>query len=445
MVPYDLSQIARVLNVKGQGKRRINGFRVDSRHVNSGDLFFAIKGQSVDGHAFLADIAQKGAAAAVVDRAYSGPDYGLSLLKVVDVTEALQSLARHRMGRHLAKVVAITGSIGKTTTKEFLLTLLNQKYRVSASRGNHNSQIGLPLTILNDLTGQEEVIVLEMGMTKPGHISQLLSIAPPDVALITHVALVHACIYDSLEHIARTKAEIFSHPRTRVGILHRDIPNFEELQTIGTCRKLSFSCLRPDADYYLDQEWVTMNGARHFLGALDVPGKHHKQNLLGAAAVAHHLGVDWEVMTAAVPKLRLPERRMQLVEKGGILFINDSYNACEDSVKAALSHLVPPKMHGRRVAVLGTMPELGGFSEACHQSVGEYALAYADAMFCLGTECQPIIDVWTAKAKPAQLFTDRRELISALEGYLRPGDVALLKGANTKKMWEILDEISLTG
>lgn len=449
MALYDLGQVARILRIKGFGTRRIGAFRVDSRSVGRGDLFFALKGQNVDGHAYLADVAARGAVAAIVDRQYAGLDYGLALLRVVDVVEALQTLARFCIARHPAKVVAVTGSIGKTTTKDFLAGLLRQQYHVGASKGNSNSQIGLPLTILNDLGDQEEILVLEMGMTHPGNLAQLLSIAPADIAAITRIALVHAAQFDSMEHIARTKAEIFCHAKTQLGILHRDIPNFEEVCGYGSCPKLSFSVDHPEADFRLESDSedivVLAQGERHALGKFEVLGAHHRHNLLAAITIARSLGLEWHRIAQAMSLLQLPERRMQRIEVGGVVFINDSYNACEPSVKAALASMPTPRNNGRRIAILGSMPELGAFSDACHQQVGLFSLGKVDAMFCLGVECRPIFDLWNEKGLPIYLFTDRAELVNALRNFLKSDDVALVKGANTKKMWEILDEIAPSG
>ena len=149
--------------------------------------------------------------------------------------------------------------------------------------------------------------------------------------------------------------------------------------------------------------------------------------------------MNWQEIAAALEDISLPERRMQRVEKNGVLFVNDSYNACDVSMKAALKYLPLPKPGGRRIAVLGNMPELGKFSEACHRDVGQAALSCVDVMFCLGQECQPIYDVWSTGGRPVQLYTDRSKLIEAMWQFVRPGDVVLLKGANSKRMWELLD------
>lgn len=422
------------------------GYSVDSRQVKAGELFFALTGARSDGHDFLGQVAAAGVCGAVVSRAYQGPSYGLPLIPVDDVLAALQKLARHSLREGSSKVVAVTGSVGKTTTKEFLRIFLSQRYKVAASPGNSNSQIGLPLTILNHTSGDEDLVILEMGMTLPGHIAKLLTIAPPDVALITTVALAHAGNFESLEHIARTKAEIFGSPKTRLGLLPREVAAYPELCTMGCCEKRSFSARLPDADYYVRQEQgelvVVTAGQAHRLGRLPLPGAHNVHNFLAAAATARELQVPWEAISAALPLLELPERRLQKIEKRGITFINDSYNAPPAAVQAALVSLPAPPAGGRRVAVLGPMPELGKFSAACHREVGEVALKAVDELFCLGEECRPLFEVWQRAGRPAAWFLDRSELSAALRSGLRAGDVVLIKGANVKQMWQLVDEVA---
>lgn len=420
------------------------GCCVDSRILQAGQLFFALKGARTDGHDFLAQVAKMGAGAAVVDRAYAGPNYGLELFSVADVLSFLQDLAKDCLKEIKTKVVAVTGSIGKTTTKEFLRAFLAQRYRVAASPGNSNSQIGLPLAILNHTDGTEELLVLEMGMTHPGQISQLVTIAPPDVALLTNVSLAHAGNFDDLAHIARTKAEIFTSPKTRLGLLPRDIEIFEELRGIGPCEKRSFSSKGSPADYVLvatqDQLAIEVAGKRHALGLLPVAGLHNRHNMLAAAATAYELGVTWEEMARAVPLLTLPERRLQVVQKNGVCFINDAYNAPPAAVVAALMSMPIPQSGGRRVAVLGTMPDLGKFSDACHREVGARALEAVDELYCLGKECAPMQEAWKEAGRSANWYLDRAPLLTALRKNLRPGDVVLIKGANTKQMWQLIDE-----
>ena len=251
MKPATFSEIAHWLNVPQEtssdaGFPMIQGVAVDSRCTKAGDLFFALPGAHTDGHAFLAAAAAQGAVAAVVQQDYRGPDHGLHLLRVENSLNALQLMSKNYLQGSKAEIVAVTGSLGKTTCKGFIAALLKRKYRVSCNEGNQNSQIGLPLTILNQITLDEELLVLEMGMTMAGEIRQLTQIAPPTVALVTLVAPVHIVNFASLEGIAAAKAEIFSHPRTQFGFYHKE----SDLNGIFSKRKLlSFSTASNEADF----------------------------------------------------------------------------------------------------------------------------------------------------------------------------------------------------
>lgn len=443
-----LAHIAQILNCQESFPSIvIQGYCTDSRLLKAGDLFFALKGERFDGHDYLGDVQKKGALAAVVSREYRGDAEGLCLLAVEDPLHALQEIARKVLLHTPARIVAITGSVGKTSTKEFTKTLLSSKYRVAASPGNHNSQVGIPLAILNHTTGEEEVLILEMGMTAPGHLARLIQIAPPEVAVITTVALVHACNFESIEDIAWAKAEILSHSQTRLGILHRDIPHFLDICHVGLCHKLSFSTTADQADYRLDSSSSSYEVYSHLekkgvpLGTLPVSGKHNCHNLLAAIAVARHFNVSWEEIKQSICTLVLPERRLQFVRHHDVLFLNDSYNASELSVKAALEILPRPEGMGRKIAILGSMLELGKFSQDCHRRVGEFALEHVEQLYCLGEECLPMYDVWRKANRPVYFFKNRPDLVACLKKDLRPADVVLLKGSCSKELWKVLEEL----
>lgn len=426
---------------------QIQGYCVDSRTVKPGDLFFALKGARVDGHSFLQEVKEKGAIGAVVSKEFHDNIDGLTLFKVDDPLDSLQDLAKTVLAERPVRIVAITGSLGKTTTKEFTKTLLAAKYQVSASPGNSNSQIGVPLAILNHSTGKEDILILEMGMTHSGQISRLTQIAPPEVAVLTTAALVHACNFDSISDIVRSKAEIFSHPHLRLGILNPEMPHFSEVYSKISCSKATFSTSSPTADYFLskseDSVSSLLDNRTIPLKDFSLPGKHNRHNLLAAIAVARYFEVDWDLIQQAISTLALPERRLECVERGGIIFLNDSYNAAELSVKAALEAMPRPKGNGRKIAVLGSMMELGKFSESCHRSVGEFALNHVERMYCLGNECLPIVDIWKKEGRPVELFLNRCDLADCLSKELKAEDVVLLKGSRSKELWKLLDEISL--
>lgn len=440
-----LKQIAKILNSSlPEVEGVVKGFCVDSRLTKKNEVFVALRGEHVDGHAYLNEVKQKGALAAIVDQNYQGPVFGMHLFRTENPLLALQMLAQKCLEK-TSRIVAVTGSIGKTTTKEFIKTLLEQRYVTAASQGNSNSQVGLPLTVLNHTTGTEDILVLEMGMTEPGQLSTLVNIAHPEVSVLTTAALVHACRFETLKDIALTKAEIFSHSHTRLGVVDREIEAYETIAQIGECKKISFSTVSSRADYHLEtvNEEVRLKteGQSISLGKMCLPGKHNLHNLLAAIAVARYFELTWNEIKQAIPFLKLPERRLQFVQKEGIYFLNDSYNASELSVKSALETLPNATGKGYKIAVLGSMMELGHFSDECHQRVGEFALNYVDKMYCFGAECLPIVEVWKKANRPVELFMERSELISTLKKNLKPADVVLLKGSRSKELWKILEEL----
>lgn len=424
----------------------ISGYAVDTRLLKKNDLFFALGGNRVDGHHYLFEAQKRGAIGAVVSKAYQGakPD-NFFFIQVEDPLVALQTLAKEVLSRCSSRIIAVTGSLGKTTTKSFIQTLLSSKYHTAVSPGNSNSQVGLPLSILNHTSGNEDVLILEMGMTHPGQISRLIEIAPPEVAVLTSVALVHACNFNTMEEIAWTKAEIFQHPCTRFGVIHRDLPDFKGIVQASPCAKRTFSLKFREADYYFEEEAAGLleqgKDTKLCLKKFQLQGKHHLQNLLAAVAVARYFDLSWDEIGERIPFLQVPEGRFQFVAKNGILFLNDAYNAAELSVKAALEALPNPSPGGRKIAVLGGMTELGKFSEGCHQRVGEHALNYVESMYCLGDECYPIHKIWVNAGRKAELFSSLSDLLAYLKKDLRPSDVVLIKGSNSKQMWKLIEDL----
>lgn len=427
----------------------ISGFSVDSRSINPNEIFFALNGCKQDGHTFLQEVAHKGAAAAVVSEAYQGPNYNLPLIRVRDPLHSLQLLAKDRLQGFSGKVVAVTGSLGKTTTKEFIAALLKTKYKVMATPGNSNSQIGLPLAILNHTSGQEDILVLEMGITHKGQLSKLLEIAPPDIAVLTLVSHVHIANYNSIEDLVRAKAEILQHPKTKLGVVWHDLPLIDEVYKMGNCRKISFSLENKKAQYY----WCEEHGHPriHYSEGVvtvpfpELPGKHNRHNLLAAIVVAKELGVTWRQIQRTIPKLILPDLRLQHILKRDALFVNDSYNASELSVKAALNCLPAPEPGKKRIAVLGDIVDLGAYADQIYTSIGETALATLDHLICLGKDCQTIVEMWKKAKRPVTWCQNHDEIIEELKKILEKGDVVLLKGSNKHKLWEILNLIEPQG
>ncbi len=402
----------------------IKGAAIDSRLVKPCDLFFALPGEKVDGHTFLKLAAAKHAAAAVVHSSYEGDDFGLPLWHVSDVRATLQNVGRELFHKHPGKIIGITGSLGKTTTKVFARAFLGKQAFATAK--SYNSQVTLPLSAFA-VRGNEKWLLLEMGMSEPGEIANLVSIAPPDIALITTVAPQHLNHFpDGVEGVMREKLSILSHPNTKLALLNHALPYDGPKKT--------FSVVDRAADYFLDQQGNVHAEGEVFAFDLDLPLMVCGLNVIAAIALARTLGVSWEHLQAC--RLKLPPMRFEMVKKEGIVFINDAYNANPDAMEAALKSL--PKTSGKRIAVLSEMDDLGDYAKEGHERVAKAALQHVDELLCIGGDLME--DVWKNEGRTIQKFTSRKALGTALKKLVRPGDVVLLKGARSYALEQVLDQ-----
>lgn len=441
MAEFDFSEIVKWLGSNVDVSGKVRGFKQDSRDVLPGDLFFALKGERVDGHAYLKEIAEKGAVGAVVSKDYSGATFGLALIPVENVVASLHELAGIVHALRRTRVVGVTGSVGKTTTKEFIATLLEGKFRVAKTPGNANSQVGVPLSILN-AAGDEDVFVMEMGMSLPGEMQKLVSIAPPEVSMVTKIALSHVAFFPGgLEEIAAQKMEIFSHPSTAIGILNQDAAGYSIAKN-GSCLKMTYG-LTGNCDFLLCCEgsnyYVQEGKERTDLFALPFSASHLLENFIGAFAVGRAMGMQASAMIPRLGMLSVFKRRFERVEHLGIVFINDSYNANPTSMKAALNNLPMPREGGKRIAVLGAMKELGVYAEQGHLDVARAASSQVDHLLCCGEECLVMVEVFEKLGKPAEYFEEFEDLRRRVFELATVGDVVLLKGSNSKKLWLILE------
>jgi len=442
MRPTPLNYLFQLIDIPTTATGLVHAACIDSRLVQPGDLFFALKGEKADGHAYLSEVSQRKAVAAVVETSYQGPDFGLSLVRVEDVRSTLQRLAKAYLKQQTLRVIAITGSIGKTTTKEFAKTLIGSSYRIFASPRSYNSQVTVAMNVLS-MKGDEEILLLEMGMSAPGHLETLIDIAPPDLALLTTIAPQHAISFtDGLEGIAKEKSRIFAHSKTTQGFYHHDMPYAEYAATSGTCKKQTFSCTDPHADIFLKREGSIMHicekGGPSYQIPLVLPMTAYDHNFLAALSLARALDIPWPVLKEVAPFVRVPEMRFEKIEKQGITFINDAYNAIPQSMQAALESLPQPQQGGRTVAVLSEMNALGAYSDEGHRSVAQSALQYADVLFCIGDRCHSMEDVWQGTKKTCQRFETVEALGQQLKRFVQSGDVVLLKGARAFALDQLL-------
>jgi UDP-N-acetylmuramoyl-tripeptide--D-alanyl-D-alanine ligase len=410
--------------------------------VTLGGLFFAIRGAKVDGHDFLEEVARRGGVAAVVSRGYGGADFGLVLIRVEDVGEALRALARGRAQELGVPIVGITGSMGKTTVKEFAATLLGGRYRVGKPPLSYNSKLTMPLTLLN-ASGEEEIHLLEMGMSAPGELRCLLEIASPQVGVITKVGLVHAAAFpDGLEGVIREKCEMARCGSVqRVVVDHALMPYLVDV----TKEKIGVSLEDRSADYFISLEggrlFFDERGVRAYVCNAPFTEPHILHNLAIAVATARTMGMDWSEIDRQMGQLKLPKRRFESIMHRGIRLIDDAYNANPDSMRAALSCLPAPAPGGKRIAVLGSMKELGPLSEAMHQEVGIYARDRVDWLLTLGDEALQLCEAFAGGSKPAEHFSSREALAERLCALVKAGDVVLFKGSRSMELERVLESL----
>jgi UDP-N-acetylmuramoyl-tripeptide--D-alanyl-D-alanine ligase len=439
----------------------------DSREIKAGMLFVALKGEHVDGHDYVSAAFANGALVAVVQRAPGAnlhtldlrggrkptadfiPEYPLCIL-VDDSLAALQQAARFWRSKLKLRVIGVTGSVGKTTTKELAAEVLSQRFRTFKSSGNFNNEIGLPLSVLS-ITEDIERAVLEMGFYVIGEIALLADIAVPEVGVVTNIGTVHASRAGSQEAIYQGKAELVrALPEEGVAILNYDDPLVKRMAE-ETHARVFFYGLDPKADLWADEvDGLGLAGVRfqlHYGGetlSVHIPliGRHSVHTALRAAAVGLIEGLNWgEILTG----LRIGNPQLRLVAVQGLngsLLLDDTYNASPESTMAALNLL--SELEGRKVAVLGDMLELGQYEEQGHQMVGNLAARVADLLVTVGPRAHMIAETARAAGLEDSAVNEFGDTVAAL-GYLKQslasGDVVLVKGSRAVQMDKIVPEL----
>jgi UDP-N-acetylmuramoyl-tripeptide--D-alanyl-D-alanine ligase len=442
MLCLSFKSIADYLKLDIESDGFITSVCINSREVKPGCLFVALKGSLLDGHDFVNDAFSKGAAAALCEREIE--DAAGPVIYVKSVIEALGDIARgHFEDNRPEVVVGVTGSVGKTTTKDYCACVLSQKYKTLKSRGNFNNHIGLPLTVF-ELEGHSAA-VFEMGMSNFGEIAYLSSIVRPDIAIITNIGLSHAENLGSREGILKAKSEIFKSMHSRGhALLNSDDKYLASLRGKTGLNELLMGTGEDcgiRAENIVQQNEQVRFRAVHEDFSLDLAcvGRHNIYNILPAVAVGLLAGIDPEKIKQAVEGCESADMRLQIFTKGGITYIKDCYNASPDSMRAALDVL--QKMDaggGRRVAVLGDMLELGGFSEEGHKIVAELAAEVCDRLFFIGRSA----GVYLSGAKDkttAGAYESKEQLSRELAKYLRPGDIVLFKASRSARLEQVVE------
>ena len=431
-----------------QAEGMITGVQIDSRRVKPGDLFVAIKGEKSDGHDFIGMAASLGASAALVQKPVKA---AIPTILVPDTIKAYGDLAAARRERMGMTVIGITGSVGKTTTKEMTACMLERTYRTARTEGNHNNNIGLPMTIL-DMPDDTETAVLELGMNHFGEMARLTSIAKPDIAVITNIGTMHIEHLGSREGILQAKLEIFRGvPENGVGVFNGDEPLLWNVRADGGHKKYYYgienhACdvLATDIQELDDGMRFVVSGFGHrFELFVPVLGRHTVYNTLAAVTAALLLKVPPETIQAQISSFHNTGMRQKIYERDGFTIIEDCYNAGPESTEAALEILAGfrSRTNGRCIAVLGDMLELGNRSAAEHYRIGRIAATKADVLYTYGINAERMVSgaiTGGMKQKLIEHFDTHEELAHMLKMRARPGDVILFKGSRGMRMEKAL-------
>ncbi|MBA3962960.1 MAG: UDP-N-acetylmuramoyl-tripeptide--D-alanyl-D-alanine ligase [Chthoniobacterales bacterium] len=445
-----LAQFAGAVRQNGVGTALVANLSTDSRTIRAGDLFVALRGENYDGHRFALEAAQRGALGALVEKTWTGkmpPDF--ALLRVPATLAAYQQIAGEYRRSLGLKVVAITGSNGKTSTKDFTASVLGTRFRVTKTHGNLNNHVGLPQTILR-ATAADEVAVWEIGMNHPGEIAPLAALAQADIAIITNVGLAHIEFMGSRAAIAQEKGELAASLGPNGILILNSGDEFAAAVAARTTAKVVLAGIESGAVQASEisqtadgAEFSILEGAHRCHAMLPVPGLHMVQNALLAVAAGRALGLSLEECAAGLATSPLTKARLQLKSIHGVQFIDDSYNANPDSMKAALRTLAELEADGQRIAVLGEMAELGAQSASGHREVGEAAASLGiDRLIGLGEGGRIIAAAAKAVGLTNSIAAANPEEAAALLSDTQPGDLILVKGSRAARTERVLEEFA---
>ncbi len=446
MLELNLQEIVKATKgalLKEADVKEIKAVSTDTRKIEEGTMFIALKGENFNGNNYVLDAFNKGAKIAIVDEVKCDLNElkeDVALIKVQNTGRALMDLAKFYREKLGLKVVGITGSAGKTSTKDLVAAVLSDKYKVFKTKGNFNNEIGLPLMIL-ELDSTYDVAILEMGMRGLGQIKELAEIASPDLGIITNIGISHIEILKTRENILKAKMEIATF--------------FDKNNTLIVCGNDDFLGALPEAEYKivktgvgenfeigaknialeeLSSKFTVYDGEKEEEFSLDMPGEHNISNLMLGIAIAKELGVSFEEMKRGLKNIEATSMRLELIKKDGFSILNDCYNSSPVAVKSAID--VMKNIEGkRRIAVLGTMRELGHKSEEAHREIGKYAKENGiEKVLCFGDFSENIKEGY---GEGCTVYENKEELIKDLLNIICEGDIILVKASRSLKFEEI--------
>ena len=471
MLDLQLQEITEAVQGKilqGNPRQTYNTVTIDSRRVKPGDIFIAIVGENNDGHDYIPEAVERGAKAVITSRRIE-PYSRVAIILVRDTTAALQDLALYnRQQLKDLKVIGVTGSAGKTTTKDMIYSLIRQERKVLRTRENYNNEYGLPLCLL-DLEGDEDVAVLEMATRHIGDIRLLARIALPQIGVITNIGPAHVENLGSIKNVARAKQELLEELRgERLAILNFDnrevrnvIENFSrEKGQIAPTRSRDLNIITysleeeqegrvdyfaGDIDFFQEEEKASFSLKAEGTSLplkINRTGIHDISNALAAIAAARAVGVSWGSIAEGLKNIQITDLRQEIRKLNGIKIINDTYNANPLSMKAGIDSLVN-MASGRKIAVLGAMLELGPIEQAAHREIGKYLVDKGlDLLIVLGKTAEEIAEGALEAGMPRQFiyaYQKKDDITGLLRKIMHSGDTILIKGSRSLEMEEIVD------
>ena len=450
----DILKVTKGELIKGNEKLECENFSRDTRNIQKGDTYIAIKGEKFDGNIFWKDAFKNGADCVIVqDIEFSNEDLkdfdNKTIIKVEDTMQALYKIAEYKRKINNIPVVAITGSVGKTSTKDMIASVVSQKYKTLKTIGNNNNNIGLPFTILR--LKDEEIMILEMGMNHFGEIHLLSNIAKPNICVITNIGTSHIGNLGSKENILKAKLEILDGAENPTIIINNDDEllhkwylenkDSKKIITYGIENKSDIMA----KDMILEQEKSTYKckiDGKEMDVEVPIAGRHFVLNSLCATTVGIALNIDINKIITGIKNVELTKKRMDIKEINGIKVINDAYNASPEAMKASLNYLSSFK-NNRKIAVLGDMFELGEYAEKLHKLVGEEVYKNnIDILICAGENAKIIADEALKngmKKENIYYFEDKDKILEVLKNETKTGDVVLFKASNGMRFYELAD------
>lgn len=457
MKKYTIAEIAQIAGGKvlyGDGDTLVSGYAIDSREVSTGEVFFAIKGAATDGHRFIPQVLAKGCDCLVVSDENQLPKEAkeANVVLVNDALKALQELGKTYLASlPIKKIIGVTGSVGKTSTRDMMYYVASYKYKAAKNKKNYNSSTGIPLSVL-EFPEDTEIAVLEMGMDAPGEIRELVELAKPDIAIITSITEVNLISLGNVENILKAKMEITSKfDKTSTLVVNSDFPMLSPERVRGEYSLITIGSKNQEDYVVKDIEdngdrginYILCSNGKEYSIKLPVAGSHNAYNASLAIAVGEQIGITVEEAALGLQKAELTGKRLNICEHNGIKIIDDCYNACEASVKSAINTLVATEGK-RKVAILGDVLGLAEVSEKAHRAMGEHAgkkgvdmlITIGEEAFYCGDEAKKYMP-----EKSIKHYAKKEDFIKEKNDILKDGDVILLKASRFMELEKISQSI----